>query len=152
MLNKNTNDTSKFNFNVLQKVIDAHGIKKTNELLEQCLVLKNLNVVDDNPVIMAVIVAVCEEYNIAPDQLIKSTSRGTVQKAKRLAACIFHFEYGLTIRNISSYIFKKKYFAFIQNGIATHKAKYLNQTTENEYKQRYDRVKAKISIILKTKK
>lgn len=144
------NTKTGFSFSTLEKVIETHGIQTTNEFLEQCLLLKGTDVIGQSPIYKAIIVNVCKEYDITPEQLLKS-NRGVIQKAKNVCACLFHLEYNLTIRDIARHVFKREFHFFIQKGLKIHKVLYdsRNKTDKAvEYRNRYDRIKNNIKKML----
>ncbi len=50
---------------------------------------------------------VAEEYSISKRTLQKSTARGNVQVARKMAYCLLHFDVGLNTRYIAKKIFDK---------------------------------------------
>lgn len=124
----------------IQKGLKSYGIKDLNDALASLLAKKN----PKNKEIEVVLRCVCQEYSIGMKDLLKSSSRGAIQEARKMSVCLLHLNTGLTVRFISQRVFEKDWHTFVANAIKRHKS--LNETIkpDREYKERYDRIEQAI--------
>ena len=80
----------------------ALGLQKYEiEELNEALVLLLSKKSDQKSEIDYVIKLVSEIYEITPNTLLTSRSRGKIQQARKLAYCLLHYTLGLSIRQIA---------------------------------------------------
>lgn len=98
-----------------------------------------------------VITIVCNEYNVSEFTLKNMRRRGSLQEAKQIAYCLLYFNVGLTIKDISETIFLN-WQTSVANGIKRFKKLDIQHKQDQEFLDKYNRLKNKLIAYIKKHK
>jgi len=119
-----------------QEALKTYSLKDLNIAILSALNEKN----NDSQASEHVLKAVASVYLISVKDLISSRARGKIQEARMVAYAILHFDMQLSMRFISSIVFKKKHHGAIAQSLIVFKQlnpeKFsMDRETHNRYKE-----------------
>lgn len=126
-------------FKNLQKGLKAYSPEELTEAITEVLKKKT----DRNPEKDFIVSRVCEQYNITPRALIFGIGHN-VYEARKLTACLLHYELGLSLRHIAISVFQQK--SHYRVGEATRYFKTINPSvkTDRMFRDKYQNVQLKL--------
>ncbi len=122
-----------------QKALKSHTIEELNAAL--CVVLKTrYEKIDEVDFVLDI---TAKAYGISKNTLLKSTSRGKVNVARKLSYCLLNLETGLSTRYIAKRIFQK-YQNSISVGILYYKRLDPKIKADREFIEMYEKLRLQI--------
>lgn len=92
---------------------------------------------------------VCALYGITRRTLQYSQKRGLIKEARKLAACVLHYNLGLGQRHIAIRIFSQKYHNSISTSLREFKGLNDQFKADREFKEKYEGIQRKLLLFLK---
>jgi len=129
----------------------ALGLQKYEiEELNEALVLLLSKKSDQKSEVDYVIKIVSELYEITPNSLLTSRSRGKIQQARKLAYCLLHYTLGLSIRQVA------QLFNRFHNSVASALKEYKSQEpqrfkVDKEFEKNLNMCKARLFEYINSK-
>ena len=128
----------------IQKGLKKYSIKDLNEGLREFLANKN----NGENGVEVVLREVAKEFLISEQTLLHGKGRGNITDARHICFCLLHFNYGFSIRYISTNIFSC-WHSTIYEGIKRYKLVDEELQSDKMFMEKYRKVQKKIEEELK---
>lgn len=123
----------------IQTGLKKFSIQELNEAIITFLNKKN----DKSAEINHIMNIVCEEYKISKEGLKSKKARGTLQEAKQITYCLLHFNYGFSLRYISTNIFQNNHNS-VAIGVRKLKNADPNHIIDKKFIEKYNKLQSKL--------
>lgn len=123
-----------------EKALRNNTVKELNEAVVHFLKNKDEKIEEAHQVLQIV----ADEFAISKRVLQKSSARGKVETARKMAYCLLHFDLGLNTRYIAKRLFDR-WVNSVSNGIKYYKSLDLKIKQDKDFMSTYERLQLKIS-------
>jgi chromosomal replication initiation ATPase DnaA len=139
-------------FRNMQQGLKRFTLKELNESLHTLVNNKEDKQKDKQKQIILVLDAVCKDYGITKDYLIKGKAKGDLQQARNIAYCILHLDLGLSIRYIAKNVFYLEWHNSVGVAIKYHKELNTDIAPDKKFKEKLEKIKSGIVAKIKNDK
>lgn len=134
-----TNDLTDFLKNT-EKALRNNTVQELNQAVVHFLKNKDEKIEEAHQILQIV----ADEFAISKRVLQKSSARGKVEIARKMAYCLLHFDLGLNTRYIAQKLFDR-WVNSVSNGIKYYKSLDLKIKQDKDFMSTYERLQLKIS-------
>lgn len=134
-----SNDLTDFLKNT-EKALRNNTVKELNAAVLHFLKNKDEKIEEAHLILQVV----ADEFSISKRVLQKSSARGKVETARKIAYCLLHFDLGLNTRYIAEKLFDR-WVNSVSNGIKYYKSLDMKIKQDKEFMSTYERLQLKIS-------
>ncbi len=134
-----SNDLTDFLKNT-EKALRNNTVKELNAAVVHFLRNKDEKIEEAHLILQVV----ADEFSITKRVLQKSSARGKVETARKIAYCLLHFDLGLNTRYIAEKLFDR-WVNSVSNGIKYYKSLDMKIKQDKEFMSTYERLQLKIS-------
>lgn len=134
-----SNDLTDFLKNT-EKALRNNTVKELNAAVVHFLRNKDEKIEEAHLILQVV----ADEFSISKRVLQKSSARGKVETARKIAYCLLHFDLGLNTRYIAEKLFDR-WVNSVSNGIKYYKSLDMKIKQDKEFMSTYERLQLKIS-------